>query len=138
MTKAQLRAYRSIRLERDKLAGQIEELEAILYGPKIPNLNGMPHGSGGDNSHIYDRKGDEHMRLVALYDEKVAQLEEQMIEIEAAISPLSPKERTIIRLHYFEGLTWEQVAVEINYTWRHVHRLHGNAISKLQEMEKEK
>jgi hypothetical protein len=42
MTKAQLRAYKNIRRERDHLARQIEELETIVYGTRGQNLDGMP------------------------------------------------------------------------------------------------
>ena len=133
MTKAQLRAYKSLRLERDKLRQQIEELEAIVYGTKGQRLDGMPRGGSGTNCHIIDVKGDRLDELRGLYNAKVEELETQMVEIERAIEPLEPTERTIIRLHYFDGYTWEQVAVATNYTWRHVHRLHGKALEKLQE-----
>lgn len=132
MTKAQLREYESVRKERDKLLRQLEELEAVLYGPKGQRLDGMPRGGSGENSHIIDRKGDRHAELQTLYAEKVEELSARMIEIEAAIEPLEPTERTLIRLHYFQGLSWEQVAVEMGYCWRHVHRLHGKALEKLQ------
>lgn len=135
MTKAQLRAYKHLRQERDKLKGQIEELEAVVYGPKGQGLDGMPRSGSGNNDHIIDRKGDRLDELRKLYDTKVAELEAQMLEIEQAIEPLEPTQRTIIRLHYFQGLTWEQVAVELGYSWRHVHRLHGAAIEKLQGTE---
>lgn len=132
MTKAQLKAYKTLRLERDKLEKQLEELETIVYGLKGQDIDGMPRGGSGEKSHIIDRKGDELDNLRKLYREKVAELADRMAEIEQAIEPLAPTERTIIRLHYFQGLTWEQVAVEMNYTWRHVHRLHGKALEKLQ------
>lgn len=128
MTKAQLKEYKAIRQERDRLARMIEELEAVLYGPKAVNYDGMPKSHGGQNVNPADR----HLMLVEQYDAKVAELSARMAEIEQAIEPLAPMERTLIRLHYFQGLTWEQVAVEMNYTWRHVHRLHGKALEKLQ------
>ncbi len=135
MTKAQLRAYKSIRQERDHLARQIEELEAIVYGTRGQNLDGMPRGGSKGNSHIIDMKGDRLDTLRRSYRAKIAELEAQMVEIEQAIEPLEPTERDLIRLHYFHGYTWEQVAVELHYTWRHIHRLHGKILEKLQAME---
>ena len=132
MTKAQLRAYKDLRRERDKLARMIDEMERTIYGPKAVKYDAMPRGGSGPSDPVAELAG----RLLALreqYTETVAKLAAQMAEIEAAIDPLEPTERTIIRLHYFQGLTWEQVAVEMNYTWRHVHRLHGKALEKLQE-----
>lgn len=133
MTKAQLRAYKDLRRERDKIKEQLDELETVLYGPKGQRLDGMPRSGSGENSHIIDRKGDRHTELQKLYTEKVDELTARMLEIEAAIEPLEPTERTLIRLHYFQDLTWEEVAVEMGYCWRHVHRLHGRALEKLQE-----
>lgn len=132
MTKAQLREYKTIRKERDELLRQIEALEAVVYGTKGQRLDGMPRGGNGENSHIIDVKGDELAELRQNYKAKVKELSDRMREIEQAIEPLAPTERTLVRLHYFQGLTWEQVAVEMNYTWRHVHRLHGKALEKLQ------
>lgn len=132
MTKAQLRAYKDLRRERDKLLRQIEELEAVVYGTKGRRLDGMPRGGNGENSHIIDVKGDELNELRQNYNAKVEELTARMLEIEQAIEPLEPTERTLIRLHYFQDLTWEEVAVEMGYCWRHVHRLHGRALEKLQ------
>lgn len=133
MTKDDLRAYKALRQERDHLAQLIEELEAVLYGPKVPTIDGMPRGGGFDNSHVIDKIGDKHDKLKKLYEAKVAELDARMAEIEAAIEPLAPTERDLIRLHYFQGLTWEEVAVRMSYSWRHVHRIHGAIIAKLQE-----
>lgn len=132
MTKEDLRAYEDLRRERDHLAHLIEELESVLYGPKVPTLDGMPRGGSFDNSHVVDKMGDKHAKLQKLYEEKVAELDRRIAEIEAAIEPLEPNERKLIRLHYIEGLTWEDVAVEMSYSWRHVHRIHGRALQKLQ------
>lgn len=132
MTKADLRAYKDLRRERDKLLRQIEELEAVVYGTKGQRLDGMPRGGNGENSHIIDVKGDELNELRQNYNAKVEELTARMLEIEQAIEPLEPTERTLIRLHYFQDLTWEEVAVEMGYCWRHVHRLHGRSLEKLQ------
>lgn len=135
MTKAQLRAYKDLRGERDKIKQQLDELETVLYGPKGQRLDGMPRGGSGNNRNIVDNLGDRHSELKKLYDDKVAELEAKMLEIERAIEVLEPRERTLIRLHYFQGLTWEKVAVEINYSWAQTHRIHGKALEKLRELE---
>lgn len=134
MTKEQLRAYKALRIERDKLARMLAELEATIYGPKAQSLNGMPrNGSGAlcPTENLAIRK----VELEERYKATVDQLAGQMLEIEQAIEPLAPTERTLIRLHYFKDLTWEQVAVEMGYTWRHVHRIHGKALDHLQREE---
>lgn len=133
MTRERLRDYKHIRQERDKLLQQLNDLETILYGPKRQQHDTQPRGGNKDNSHIVDRKGDEHTRLQQHYKAKVAELEAEMLEIEEAIKVLEPRERTLIRLHYFQGLTWEQVAVEMCYAWRHIHRIHAAALEALEK-----
>ena len=136
MTKAQLRAYKDLRRERDSLARLIGELEETIYSPKGQQLHGMPRNGSGAPSPT-ENLAIKHMELVSRYQETVELLAAQMAEIEDAIQVLEPRERTIIRLHYFQGLPWEQVAVEMGYTWRHVHRLHGKALERLQSEEAE-
>lgn len=34
---------------------------------------------------------------------------------------------------YFRSQTWEQIAVDMNYTWRHMHRLHSEALIALEK-----
>lgn len=39
--------------------------------------------------------------------------------------------RNVLELRYIQGLSWEQIAVNLNYTYRHVTRLHGEALQKV-------
>lgn len=133
MTKAQLRAYKELRGERDKLARMLEELEATIFGPKAVKYDAMPRGGSGPSDPVAALAG-KHLALREEYTKTVEKLTAQMAEIEQAIEPLEPTQRTLIRLHYIQGLTWEQVAVEMGYTWRHVHRLHGKALERLQDL----
>jgi RNA polymerase sigma factor (sigma-70 family) len=134
MTKAQLRAYKALRKERDTLARLISELEATIYGPKAVNYDGMPRGGSGPSDPVGALAG-KHLSLCEQYEATVAQLSKQMEEIEQAIEVLAPLERVLIRLHYFQGFTWEQIAVELNYTRRHITRMHGRVLEKLQQGE---
>lgn len=134
MTKERLRAYRDIKLERDKLAAMIEELDVVLYGPRSQRMDGMPRGGSGSSSQTEDAivKRDELLRR---YKQKVAALSAALAEIEEAIEVLEPRERTLIRLYYAQGLTWEEVCVAMNYSWRQIHRIHGTALEMLREAE---
>lgn len=53
-------------------------------------------------------------------------------EIEMAINSLDdPTERLLMRKRYIEGKRWEQVAVEMSYTFRHIIRMHGKILQKM-------
>lgn len=40
-------------------------------------------------------------------------------------------EREVLWLRYIKGLKWEEVAVEMNYSWRRTHDIHSNALKHL-------
>lgn len=130
MTKERLKKYRDITKERDHLAQIIEELDAKLYGPKGINYDGMPHGNGGE-SYVKESQIDSIRKLKCQYYAKVAELTAELVDIEAAIECLEPRERSLIRLYYIDGLTWEEVCVHMNYCWRQVHRIHAKALEAL-------
>lgn len=130
MTKEQLKEYRSIKLERDRLADMIKDLEAVLYSPRSQRLDGMPRGGSAPGSMVEDAVI-KHTELLDRYEQKVLELSKALVEIEEAIEVLEPRERTLIRLHYAEGLTWEEVCVAMNYSWRQVHRIHAKALETL-------
>lgn len=108
-----------------------------MYGPRAQRLDGMPRSGSGEN-YVTEERIDRKDELLALYKEKEAELDEKLLIIERAIEKLEPRERRLVRLHYIDGLTWEQVAVEMTYSWRQVHRIHGEALEKLKEEEEVK
>ena len=134
MTKEQLKAYRSIKLERDMLADRIKELEAVLYSPRTSRLDATPC-DGTSHSSPVETAAIKHAELLERYQQKVLELSKALVEIEEAIEVLEPRERTLIRLHYAEGLTWEEVCVAMSYSWRQVHRIHAKALEMLREVE---
>lgn len=131
MTKEKLRAYRSIKLEKDKLEEMIEYLEGSLYDPQAPRLDGMPRsGSAGRDSKT-DALIDRVDKLRATYEARKAELVDALLEIENAIKELPYRERTLVRLYYAKGMTWEQVCVEMSYSWAQIHRIHAAALEML-------
>lgn len=134
MTKRRMRAYREIKRERDHLAGLIGELEVLIYGPKGVTLSLTPKGGPMQGSALEEAV----VRLTDLrsqYARKVEELTAELAEIERAIEPLRPRERQLIRLYYIEGMTWEEVAVVMRYSWRQIHRIHGDALRDLEATE---
>lgn len=128
MTKARLRAYRDIKLEKDRLEAMVAALE---YGLTGINMDGMPRS--GKVSDPTGSQAIDHTQVRDLYLQKVAELDKALIEVEQAIECLEPRERTLIRLYYCAGLTWEEVCVEMSYSWRQIHYIHKKALEKLKE-----
>ena len=57
------------------------------------------------------------------------EMRQLMQEVKAAINTIPDETlKQLLELRYINGYTWEQIAVKMNYTWRHVLRLHGEAL----------
>lgn len=71
----------------------------------------------------------------------IAELYGRQVYAEQLIRKLDDeKEREVLRLYYLttengQNLTWNQVAIRMNYFERHVKRIHGNALVNLAKLE---
>ena len=43
-------------------------------------------------------------------------------------------EKLVLYKRYFENKTFEQISVEVNYSWRRIHQFHGDALKKLERL----
>lgn len=83
---------------------------------------------GTRDPHKYDR--------LAELDEKIDRRIDQLVavkqEIMDAIAQVEDSRyRTLLTERYMEFKTWEQIAVDMNYTWRRVMQLHGEALNSI-------
>ena len=65
---------------------------------------------------------------------EIARLAELEREIEQTISRTAEPYRTLLYERYINGKTWEQVAVRMNYSFRHTTKLHGTALRILKDV----
>ena len=130
MTKERLRQYQHIAREKAQIEDMLLDLECAMTAPRVPSLDGMPHGHTVQGSLIETlvARRDE---LVRRYQAKLEELATAMLDIEEAIEALDPVERQLMRLRYIKGHTWEEICVEMSYSWRQTHRLHAEALAKL-------
>lgn len=113
MTKEQLRSYQAIKKEKCQIERRLQGLE------KRPESE------------------QESLRpLRELYREKLDALVALQVSIEEAIATLEPVERGLFRARYIDGLEWHQVAAKINYGWSQTHRIHAEALIKLEKRKK--
>lgn len=133
MTKERLRTYRDLSRELRHIERKVESLEASLYSPKIPKMSGMPAGGAGGNA--MEDLAAKHLELLDHYKAKEAELAGEQLAIEQAIDALPYRERSLLRLYYIDGLTWEEVSVRMNYSWRQTHNIHSTALKQLKKHE---
>ena len=134
MTKTRLKHYRNNKKEIEQLRARLEELETALYYPKIPHLTDMPRG-GKPEGNTQEDLAIYHIELQAKYNAKLAGLAAEQLAIENAIEGLPQTERMLMRYRYLDGLSWEEVCVQMNYSWTQTHEYHGRALQKLKETE---
>lgn len=133
MTKDRLRNYQYIKKERDQLRQQLEEIEAALYYPKIQRLTSMPAAPVDGNPQ--EDLAIHHIELQARYQAKMEELAAEQLAIEEAVEKLEPTARMLVRYRYIDGLKWEEVCCRMSYSWKQTHRIHGEALRMMREME---
>lgn len=124
--KQYLRRYQAAKKRAKMIQEEIDELRSSKTSP-VGLGDGLPHGSGTSDLSGYAARWDELVR------ELEAEKEMQMIvyrEIRHQISMVpDPTEQEILSRRYLIGQSWEKIAVEMKYSYRHVTKLHGYALN---------
>lgn len=131
MTKQDLKEYIWIQRNIEKLEWRIKELHAIATKQTTcPKSDADAiHGTG-----YQDRISDVLAELADLKSALQEELQKALsaqLRIEQAIKDLPEREKYLIRARYIEQKNWELIAVEMNYSWQHIHRLHAKALKLL-------
>lgn len=129
--------YRALVLEVRHLRSTLARLEELRGSIASPQLSFTPKGPPGARSSVAAQAG-RFVDAEALYREKVALLDGQILRIEQAIGSLeNPAERLILRMRYMDGREWPSIHARLQadgYSERQVYRLHGFALLKLKEV----
>ena len=104
------------------------ELDDIVSLIKSPNLDGLPtsQNSERDLADLLIRKDEMLARILDDINRKESA--RRRID-EALLAMPSETERTLLILRYKRGMTFDQIAEEMEYSWRHILRLHGSALA---------
>lgn len=125
-----LHRYEELKDEARSLAEVIEELGHRVTSLRAVVIDGMPRASDGKNH--ADDAIIMYMDAVKRYAEKQREIAAEMEEIETMIDGLESRTRTLIRLRYVYGMTWSQVAEQMNYSESQIYRLRREAIEELE------
>ncbi len=134
MTKERLRKYQEIKREQEQIQAKLEEVEAVIYSPKMQQMTGMPFNGSKSETNPQENLYIYHIELQERYKAKLAELAAEQLAIEKAIEPLSTTYRMLLRYRYIDGLKWDDVCDKMNYSWRQTHYLHGRALQQLREL----
>lgn len=128
MTKHELQQYRWIQKNISRLEERLLELETEATRITT-HLTKEPKGTSSTDklstlvAQIVDTRNEINRQLREAYSRQIA--------IEAAIDKLPEREKYLVRARYVEQKTWEQICVDMNYSWKHTHRIHARALKML-------
>ena len=122
-----LKQYSAINKRIDRLLE--ERAEWMARATKItPTLSDMP--KGGEQPNKIQMAVEKIVEIENEVDKEIDTAQITKAEIMAAIKMVNDENlRNVLELRYISGKTWEQIAVEMNYTYRNVCYLHGKALN---------
>ena len=134
MDKADLKRYLPLSKEAEEIKKQADELEEDITSLKAIVIDGMPKGSAVSNDKIGSMvaKAEElREKYLDKYDAALCEL----YRIERLIEKLDDAtERRLIRKRYIQGMKWEDICVDLNYSWQHIHRIHSKILIKIKDV----
>lgn len=122
MTIEDLKNIRDCHAQIASLKGRIERLQSSLSSPATSRLSHAPGSSGSPG----DPVGDGVIRLADMEEElqqRIAELELNIRRVEEDIDAMPPRERSIIRARYVDGLSWRKVGKAVGYSKEHCKRI---------------
>lgn len=131
--KEYLKQYQALDRKITAKSQHLEELEAkVLYvSPSTENAgsrNSLPRSR-------VEEITDNIMQLQKEINDKIDRLVNLEREIRRTIDKLADdKMCEVLEYHYINGMTLEQTAVKMNYSYPHVCRLHGYALAEIEKM----
>lgn len=143
ITKERLKRYIRLRQEIENQLERLGRMAASIESPGSMKMDGMPH-----SNFAVDRMAIAVSRKIELEDTIKAGLQkeyEEVKELEAGVQLLEePNERQVIRLRYFDGLTWMEIcealygkkkdyADRIETYERRTYKIHGAALVHIQQ-----
>lgn len=126
--KMYLRGYRKHGNRIKRIEAEIEEIRSMKLYPSVNN-DGMPHGSACGDLSDYASKLTELEE--ELYQEGVQQVKEYK-DISFRIGALQDEnERDTLFYRYIKDMGFWEIAKEMGYSERQIHRFHGSALKNL-------
>lgn len=132
--KAYLNSYIAARKYAEICFREWDEAEQVSL--QSPKMDGMPRVLNPHGLEVQVARSDALRRRAEAEREKVLRMLE---DIEMRIFDLpNYNQRLVIRLHYIQGLSWDEVAQEMHYSKSRVYAIHGQALTEMRRNESER
>lgn len=115
---------------------ELNEIRADILTLRASSLS--EHVSGSKNSDTADK----YIRLES-YMEKVSAEWDKLIDMRNAAKDLigampDPMHRAVLYARYINGQRWEDIAMDMHYSWKGIFKLHGQALRVFDQMHGDK
>lgn len=132
--KEYLNSYKNLCKKIKSLECQLDELRESKSSAQAIVMDDMPRGTNQGDLSDYAVKIDELEAEIKNTRKKCLDIK---LEIEHCIVVVKDGvESAILHKRYIELKDWTVIAVEINYSWKHTHRLHSRALANFRLEEK--
>ena len=130
MTKKELQEYYWLSRDIQNLNEKLWELDAMASG-RTSRLTGTSRSTNGPQ----DRMAELAVNMVMMKEELSKRIRVKhalLTEVEKAVELLPPREKYLIRARYIEMKKWEDISQDMHYSYKHVHRIHNEALRLLE------
>ena len=123
--------FEQIRKLEELIVAKKADWEMLLaMGTKITaGMDGMPHGSD-----VADKIGNISAKMADLSSE-ISLLEERRDKLLKVLEELPPDEYGALHRHYIRGMTWEEVAEDMNISIATAYRYRRSGLELLEQKE---
>lgn len=135
MLKEDLIEYRALRQEVRQQHEQRKDMEARMYSPRGQRFSSTPNATHG-KGHTMDDVVCKHVELLDMIAANEAELTCKIVSLEKAVEGLeSSIERQVLRLRYFEALSWQKISQIVGYSEPRLYEIQRSALRHLKEFE---
>lgn len=125
------------------------ELEHTAHTSGNEMIGAMALGHGGEFGHLDGHISDKTLYIALNYQlkadklnadtrkeivDQLVELEQEQRRLEYYVSLLEKRQALVIRMAYFEGASWEEIAEKTGVIVRTVHKIKNRAVEQLAEM----
>lgn len=128
MTKKDLEGFLAISTEIKQLEDEIKILKEQKTSIKSQIITDLPKGGTAKLLEDIIIRIEESIHDLA---KKRVNLAEQVLLIEENIEELQPHERALIRYKYINDMSYHQIEKRMNYSVRHLKRIHSQILEKI-------
>lgn len=117
----------------DRINSKTQQIASLneLAAKCTTTFSDMPRNPNRGHSHVEDCV----IKIIDLEDsikkdiEKLVDLKKEIMGVIKAVPNV--EYQTLLEKRYLCFITWEQIAVDMNYSMQHIHRMHSTALKEI-------